>query len=234
MCGIFGYIASTPDDRLNLERLNAIARVTERRGKHAFGFSWIDSAGHLRMFKQAGAISDSLAMLKMAADARFLIGHTRYATEGDPADNCNNHPHPVDGGWLVHNGMIHNYRKLLQVEKLSPTSACDSEVIGLLIEQSRGAYVDRTIEALNVLSRSPFAMLGLWKPGRMIIARRGNPVHLGVTKTGIYIGSLSDCLPGNVKRVGDNSILEARHVSGKLDVQKHELPIDLHIDRAAA
>ena len=233
MCGIFGYIASTPDDQLDLAKLNAIAKDTERRGPHAFGFSWIDGAGRLRMFKQAGRIGDSLAMLKIAADAQMLIGHTRYATEGDPADNINNHPHPCDGGWLVHNGMIQNYRRLLQVEKLSPTSACDSEVIGLLMEQSRGTYVERTIDTLSVLARSPFAMLGLWKPGRMIIARRGNPVHIGATKSGVYLASYADALPGHVKRMQDDHVIDARRIGGKLVMQSHEIPSDLRLDRAA-
>ena len=67
-----------------MKRLEAIARVTMRRGPHAFGFAWIDSRGRLKMFKKTGRIVDHLSLLAMAQDAQFLIGHCRYATHGDP------------------------------------------------------------------------------------------------------------------------------------------------------
>jgi len=100
MCGVFGFVSSG-EGRLNLAALKRIARVTESRGPHAFGFAWIDGRGRLHCFKQTGRITDSLALLGMAAGARMLIGHCRYATHGDYRQNINNHPHAADGGWIV-------------------------------------------------------------------------------------------------------------------------------------
>src|SRR4051794_35554684 len=134
MCGVFGFVAH--DDRpVNPKILARVALATQRRGPHAWGMAWIDGKGRLRMYKQTGKVGDALGLLKMAADARLLVGHCRYATMGDPTNNLNNHPHPCDGGWIVHNGVIPNYGGLVDRFGLHPVSGCDSEVLGLLIEQ---------------------------------------------------------------------------------------------------
>src|SRR5438270_12970439 len=142
MCGVFGFV-SRDNGKVNLEVLGQIAEVTERRGPHAFGFAWIDRRGRLKCYKQTGRITDHLGLLLMAADARMLVGHCRFATQGSPDDNINNHPHPADGGWLVHNGQVRNYRELVDLFDLYPVSACDSEVLGLLIEQAKGGTLER-------------------------------------------------------------------------------------------
>jgi glucosamine 6-phosphate synthetase-like amidotransferase/phosphosugar isomerase protein len=145
---------------LNLEILGRIAEVTERRGPHAFGFAWIDRRGRMKCYKQTGRISDHLGLLRMAADAIMVIGHCRFATQGSPADNINNHPHPVDGGWLVHNGQIHDYQRLVDFFDLYPVSACDSEVLGLLVEQQKGTLFERCQAAVRTAcppeERDPF------------------------------------------------------------------------------
>ena len=78
----------------DLKLLRRLATVTEQRGPHAFGFAWVDGRGRLRSYRQTGRITDHLGLLAAARDARLLIGHTRWATQGDPADNLNNHPTP--------------------------------------------------------------------------------------------------------------------------------------------
>ena len=148
MCGIFGFV-SDGEGEPDIDRLRKIAVVTESRGPHAFGFAWIDRRGRLRCYKQTGRISDHLGLLAMASDARMLIGHTRYATQGDPDDNINNHPHPVDGGWLVHNGMIPRYRETIDDWGLRPVSDCDSETIALLIERMDGPISERCACAIR-------------------------------------------------------------------------------------
>ena len=197
MCGVFGFIARR-GEQLNLKKLERIAVNTELRGKHAFGFAWVDAHGRLHSFKQTGRISDNLAILSLAADARMLIGHCRLATHGNPEVNGNNHPHPVDGGWLVHNGIMHNYETLVQKYDLWPVSDCDSEVLGLMIEQERGDLLGRCRKALGKsldAMSADFAMLALWaRPARMLIARRGNPVHWSEDAEGYYVASLPDAL----------------------------------------
>lgn len=208
MCGVFGFV-SFDGKGPNLKRLEAIAHVTMRRGPHAFGFAWLDGAGRLRMFKQTGRIVDYLGLLAMAHDARMLIGHCRFATHGDPKNNLNNHPHPADGGWIVHNGVIGDYDEIVHAGDLHPVTGCDSEVLGLLIEEGQGTLRKRCVEAVQYASGSPLVMLGLWsRPGRMVALRSGNPLALGVCDGRVYLGSLMDGLPGKVVEVPDGGGVE--------------------------
>jgi glucosamine 6-phosphate synthetase-like amidotransferase/phosphosugar isomerase protein len=216
MCGVFGFV-SRNDGRLNPELLARIATATERRGPHAFGFAWIDRRGRMKCYKQTGRITDHLGLLMMAADARMLIGHCRFATQGSPADNINNHPHAADGGWIVHNGVIRQYQGIVDVFDLNPVSACDSEVLGLLIEKGKGNVLDRCRSAVRVVAsgdeektlfggEQPLVLLGLWpRPDRMVAVRRGNPLHIGRTEQGLYLASLADGLPGEVHAIKDHT-----------------------------
>jgi glutamine phosphoribosylpyrophosphate amidotransferase len=79
MCGVFGFV-SRDNTPVNLGILNTIAKVTMKRGPHAWGLAWIDGRGRLFAYKQAGKVIDHLGMLTMAADAWLLIGHCRFAT----------------------------------------------------------------------------------------------------------------------------------------------------------
>lgn len=216
MCGVFGFV-SRDGGQVNLELLGRIAGATERRGSHAFGFAWIDRRGRLKCYKQTGRISDHLGLLLMAADARLLIGHCRFATQGDRADNINNHPHPADGGWIVHNGQVRDYGRLVDAFDLYPVSACDSEVLGLLIEQGRGNVLARCRAAVRAASPvrepgalfdrpQPLVLLGLWpRPDRLVAVRQGNPLHCGRTEQGYYLASLADGLPGPVQGFKDHT-----------------------------
>lgn len=207
MCGVFGFVAKDKGE-LNMKILERIARVTQRRGPHAWGMAWIDSRGRLKMFKQSGRISDSLGLLTMARDARMLIGHCRFATQGDPENNLNNHPHTCDGGFIVHNGVIHDYREIQDKHDLHPVTDCDSETLGLLIEQGAGDLLTRCVKATNAVTGSPLVLLGLWKPDRLVVVRRGNPLHTGETNRGYYLASLADGLPGEVNAVKNFEALE--------------------------
>jgi glucosamine 6-phosphate synthetase-like amidotransferase/phosphosugar isomerase protein len=216
MCGVFGFV-SREGGRIDVERIGRIAEVTERRGPHAFGFAWIDRRGRLKCYKQTGRITDHLGLMMMAADARMLIGHCRWATQGDPADNINNHPHPADGGWIVHNGQIRDYRQLVDAFDLYPVSACDSELLGLLFEQAQGSILHRCRSAVQAVSScrepgslfnraQPLVLLGLWpRPDRLVAVRQGNPLHYGRTEKGYYLASLADGLPGPVHSLPDGS-----------------------------
>jgi glucosamine 6-phosphate synthetase-like amidotransferase/phosphosugar isomerase protein len=206
MCGVFGFVARGKGP--NLELLKKVARVTMSRGPHAWGMAWIDSKGRLKMFKQTGRVVDHLGLLCMAADAQFLIGHCRWATMGDPANNLNNHPHPADGGWIVHNGQICDYDEVVKTFQFHPNTGCDSELLGLLIEQCQGRLIDRCTEAVLSVEKSPLVLLGLWKPGRLVAVRQGNPLHVGATDTGYYLASLQEGLPGKVMTVKNESAIE--------------------------
>ena len=216
MCGVFGFV-SRDGGTVNLQVLGRIAEATERRGPHAFGFAWIDRRGRLKCYKQTGRVSDYLGLLALAADARMLVGHCRFATQGSPDDNINNHPHPADGGWIVHNGQIRAYRELVDAFDLNPVSACDSEVLGLLVEQAEGNVLDRCRAAVRAVAPEretgllfdapqPLVLLGLWpRPDRLVAVRQGNPLHVSRTEQGYYLASLAEGLPGPVQVLKDNT-----------------------------
>lgn len=213
MCGVFGFI-SKANKGPDLQVLRVLAKATESRGPHAFGFAWIDDRGRLRSFKQEGRITEYLPILDMLKNARAVIGHCRYATHGKPAENINNHPHPCDGGWLVHNGVIRNYLDLLAEREYWPTSECDSEVLGLLVEDSeRDQLLLRCVDAVDQTTGS-VVMLGLW-PGkhgsRLVTVRRDNPLHTGTTGKSVYFASLRTGLPGKVEAVEEGRAIEYRH-----------------------
>jgi glucosamine--fructose-6-phosphate aminotransferase (isomerizing) len=208
MCGIFGYVAKG-DKRLDLPTIKRIAEVTMTRGPHAWGMAWVDGAGKLRTYKQTGRIVDSLALLALAADARLMIGHCRYATHGDPADNLNNHPHDGGDSYVVHNGVIHHYRTLVERHSLRMHTQCDSEVLGLMLQKFRGKPMARAAKtAREAMGTSPFAMMALW-PDRLVAARaNGQPLHVGQTRDAYYLASLRPGLPGVVSEFDACEIVE--------------------------
>lgn len=204
MCGIFGYISRSgkgPD----IDRLRRLALVTQTRGPHAFGLAWLTADGTIGTFKWPGPASEHLAELERCRGAVAMVGHCRWATHGDPADNRNNHPHPAGTGWLVHNGVVVNYRQLLRRHHLYARSQCDSEVLGLLIARRPGSIVQRSAWAV-AQAEGTMALMGLWsRPARLLVARRGRPLHFGQAKEGCYLASLAPGLPGEARAVPDDS-----------------------------
>lgn len=205
MCGIFGFFSANgrgPD----LARLRRIAAETETRGRHAFGLAWINVDGTMHTFKRPGAATADLGDLDACRHAVALVGHCRWATHGDPQDNRNNHPHPAGRGWLVHNGVVRNYRELLRRYALRPATDCDSEVLGLLMMRRAGTLLERAAWA-TAQAEGPLALLGLWRsPVRLLVVRRGNPLCYGETLGGFYFASLPAGLPGKVSSLGDGHI----------------------------
>lgn len=208
MCGVFGFVSKNREP-LSMNVLRKIAKVTESRGPHAWGLAWVDQADRIHAFKQSGRISDRLGLLAMAQDAKMLIGHCRYATHGHPSNNANNHPHPADGGWVIHNGVISRHREIAKEYGLRPMTACDSEVLGLLIEKLDGSLLDRCRQTADIAKGwSPFVMMGLWRD-RLIVAKANRqPLHQGETDDAYYLASLADGLPGEVAEFYDNEVFE--------------------------
>lgn len=218
MCGIFGFITKIgrgPD----LARLRRLAAETQRRGHHAFGLAWLGPGGELHTFKRPGPATANLGDVGRCRGATIVLGHCRWATHGAPEDNRNNHPHPAGRGWLVHNGVVHNYTGLLRRHRLRPATECDSEVLGLLMMRPGGSIGRRAAWAV-AQTEGPLAMLGLWAdPARLLVARRGNPLCFGETEHGIYFASLPDGLPGNVLSITDRYAGVLRFQDGGINHQ---------------
>ncbi|HEX8913854.1 MAG TPA: hypothetical protein VF796_16010 [Humisphaera sp.] len=224
MCSIFGFVAS-PRGSLDLSVVRAVVAANIRRGPHAFGFAWLDGRGRLRSYRQVGRLTDELPVLRMVADARLLIGHLRWATQGDPGANINNHPHPCDGGWLVHNGIVTNYDELLAGHRGLPVSSeCDSELIGALAEASpRRTLAGRLRWSVDRVA-GPLAVLGLWsRPGVLAVARRGNPLHWSADADGTYLATLAEGLPGSPRAVADGRLTILRPRGGATEATHYDL-----------
>lgn len=208
MCGIFGYVAKN-DKPVDLAALRRVASITMSRGPHAWGLAWVDSRGKMRSYKQTGRIIDSLGLLAMAKDARLLIGHCRWATHGDPRDNLNNHPHDGGDAWVVHNGVIGHYLDIAVKHNLALQTACDSEVLGLMLQKFRGKPISRAKRAcVEAMGNSPFATMMLW-PDRLIAARANSqPLHVGETREAYYLASLGYGLPGWVTPLAEGQVVE--------------------------
>ena len=204
MCGIFGFISSEGKGP-EVARLRRLALVTQSRGDHAFGLAWLDEDGSIQTFKRPGPAKAYLDELDRCRHAVVVVGHCRFATHGSPLDNRNNHPHAAGAGFLVHNGVIHNHQQLVRRYRLDQQSQCDSEALGLLMARCAGSIVQRSAWAANQV-QGDLAMLGVWRaPARILLTRRGRPLHFGQGRDGFYFGSLPDGLPGKAKSVADHS-----------------------------
>jgi glucosamine--fructose-6-phosphate aminotransferase (isomerizing) len=196
VCGIFGYIGSKEALPFLMEGLKKL----EYRGYDSAGVASIDN-GHLFVTKCAGKISDlEKELSERPIGGKIGIGHTRWATHGRPS-NENSHPHTDCSEQIVvvHNGIIENYlaiRRKLSDEGHKFTSTTDTEVIAHLIEK----YIKESDESLSLEEavrkalndiEGSYALAVLYEkqPGKIVAARRGSPLVIGVQEGETFISS---------------------------------------------
>jgi len=158
----------------------------EYRGYDSAGVAVLNGSG-VETRKLAGRIGGLRELLARAPlHGRCGIGHTRWATHGAPTER-NAHPHADCTGTvaLVHNGIIENadvLRKRLEVGGHRFVTETDTETLVHLIEESPGATLeDRVIAALQHIEGTyGIAVVAETDPGKIVVARRGSPVLLGV------------------------------------------------------
>ena len=187
MCGIVGYIGrreATPVLIQGLKRL-------EYRGYDSFGLATVGSA--VEVYKKNGRISDGEAGAAHLTGSTG-IGHTRWATHGEPND-LNAHPHTDCSGRIavVHNGVIENYAELKrQLEGRGHTfrSETDTEVIAHLIEEHYDSDLLAAVNATLPLLQGSYAVLVIAEDTQRIIAARdASPLVLGVGDAEIFAAS---------------------------------------------
>ncbi|GAA4816120.1 glutamine--fructose-6-phosphate transaminase (isomerizing) [Nocardioides caeni] len=190
MCGIVGYIGAQQAAPLLIEGL---ARL-EHRGYDSAGLAVVGSSG-LRTAKRAGRVRDLSDALPKRFGGKIGIGHTRWATHG-PANDVNAHPH-VDAAErvaVVHNGIIDNAAALRAeladagVELVSDT---DTEVLAHLIAASTATTLEtRVAEALGRIDGTyGIAVTHADFPDRIVVARNGSPLIIGVGDKEMHIAS---------------------------------------------
>ena len=193
MCGIVGAIAQS---NITPVLINGLQRL-EYRGYDSAGIAVIDEAGGVQRRRALGKVAELEAVLKQApAQGNIGIAHTRWATHGVPSVE-NAHPH-MSGERLaiVHNGIIENHAELkaeLQAEGFVFESDTDTEVIAHLIKRAWNRKGELLASVRSILGQLEGAYaLGIVKasePNRIIAARHGSPLVIGVTNEGHYLAS---------------------------------------------
>ncbi|MFI2609183.1 glutamine--fructose-6-phosphate transaminase (isomerizing) [Kitasatospora sp. NPDC018619] len=193
MCGIVAYIG--PKDATPF-LLEGLARL-EYRGYDSAGVAVTGRTGGIKLRKVKGRVAD----LAAAVPARFKgttgIGHTRWATHGVPSD-ANAHPH-LDGAEriaVVHNGIIENADELrakLTADGAVFRSETDTEVLAHLVAANvaEGVELEDAVRAAlgRVVGTYGIAVLDAEQPDRIVVARNGSPIVLGIGEKEMFAAS---------------------------------------------
>jgi glucosamine--fructose-6-phosphate aminotransferase (isomerizing) len=206
MCGIIGYIGENDAYPFLIKGLKWL----EYRGYDSAGMALFN--GHLSIFRKMGKVADLESFMQ---DQEFGgttgIGHTRWATHGEPSDT-NAHPHVSMNGLftIVHNGIIENYAELkegLVSKGYSFKSETDTEVLVNLIEYfyTRGTEVSAedavTLALSNVTGTYGIAVLCTRESDKLIAARKGSPLSVGIGNGQLLIASDATAIAGFINQV---------------------------------
>ncbi len=225
MCGIFAYTGKGKKDagKVLLDGLLSL----EYRGYDSAGIFTPESGA----VKTPGAVKELRKKVSKDFSGKSGIAHLRWATHGEPTAK-NAHPHSDCGGelWLVHNGIIENFKELKEkLAKLGHTfrSDSDTEVLAHLVEEYLGKTRDFEKAALKALNdvRGTYGIALQYKgePDKLIAARMGSPIVIGLGNGEHFIASdPSPILPHTKKVVfledGEVAVLTPqKHVIRKLD-----------------
>jgi glucosamine--fructose-6-phosphate aminotransferase (isomerizing) len=196
MCGIVGYVGKEQAAPI---LLNGLAKL-EYRGYDSAGLAVRDGESPVEVVKAKGRLKalEEKTNNGLAIKGTCGIGHTRWATHGEPSEN-NAHPHISDDYNVVgvHNGIIENYQELR--DKLVKNgyefySSTDTEVAIKLIDYYYKKYEHTPVDAINhamVRIRGSYAFAIMFKeyPDEIYVARKDSPMILGVSDGNCYVGS---------------------------------------------
>ena len=194
MCGIVGYTGPRQAYPVIIKGLKRL----EYRGYDSSGVALL-SDGNLKVYKKKGRVTElEEEVIGKNLEANIGIGHTRWATHGEPSDR-NAHPHSSASGRLaiIHNGIIENYAQIKQelVKKgYSFTSDTDTEVLLNFIEDIQKNNDNSLEEALRIaLKRVSGAycilLMDQSDPTTIIAARKGSPLVIGIGKGEHFLAS---------------------------------------------
>lgn len=191
MCGIVAYIGKNEALPILLDGLKRL----EYRGYDSAGIAIINK--HVHSVKAVGKIKFLEEKINKESIIKGKVGiaHTRWATHGEPSE-INAHPHTDDHGkfWVVHNGIIENYQALkdkLIAKGHSFKSQTDTEVIAHLLQDFyKGNITDALISTLKLLKGTyGLAVIAADEPNKLLVARNGSPLVIGVGKDETIVAS---------------------------------------------
>jgi glucosamine--fructose-6-phosphate aminotransferase (isomerizing) len=195
MCGIVGYIGSQEAYPIII---NGLKRL-EYRGYDSTGVV-LYKEGDLALCKTKGKVADLEAISSKLSDSKATIGigHTRWATHGEPND-VNSHPHLSNSGELaiIHNGIIENYDAIktqLINNGFEFHSDTDTEVLVNLIEyvkQHEGVKLGKAVQIAlkQVIGAYAIAVFDVKKPNEIVVAKLGSPLAIGIGEDEYFIAS---------------------------------------------
>ncbi|NMG15075.1 glutamine--fructose-6-phosphate transaminase (isomerizing) [Aromatoleum bremense] len=239
MCGIVTAIATGNVVPVLLEGL----RKLEYRGYDSAGLAVLGDG--LKRLRSTGRVAE-LAALAESKELRASVGiaHTRWATHGVPSER-NAHPHISGGLAVVHNGIIENFeaiKEALQARGYRFESETDTEAIAHLVHAKLESGAD-LFEAVRLATNElvgayAIGVIAEAEPERVIVARRGSPLLLGVGDSGMYAASDTAALlqvTRNVIYLEDGDLAEL-HVDAYRIVRPDGTPVerDVHVSSLSA
>ena len=205
MCGIIGYLGAKQAHPILIEGL----RRLEYRGYDSAGVALLN--GQLISIKKKGKVQD-LADLAESYDttATIGIGHTRWATHGEPSD-INAHPHLSGSGRIavVHNGIIENHlvlKQMLESHGHTFESETDTEVLAHLIEVYKDlddlTLEDAVMKAMNkIVGAYAIAVVDMDDPDKIVAGRKQSPLVVGIGENEFHIASDASPIVSYTKKV---------------------------------
>ena len=193
MCGIVGFAGKEEAAPILLDGL---ARL-EYRGYDSAGIAVYDQEKGLQVVKAKGRLQ---VLRDLVNDGKNVhgqvgVGHTRWATHGQPSD-LNSHPHVSQSGRIavVHNGIIENFlslRQRLEAKGIKFVSETDTEVVAQLVDYYyKDNIMDAVVTALSQLEGSyALGIICVDNPNQLIAARKDGPLVLGYGEDGSYLAS---------------------------------------------
>ncbi len=207
MCGIVGYIGKNQDIRIGIDAL----RRLEYRGYDSAGVAWYDcDKKDIFCVKKAGRIDNlekAIQESNLVPLGNPFILHTRWATHGGVTD-ANAHPHfdCKNNIYLAHNGIIENYKELkeqLIKEGHTFNSETDTEVLAHLIEKFLNGNLEEAVRKALALVKGTYGIVVISKsdPGKIVAARLGSPLLLGLGDNEYLIASDPSAVIAHTKKV---------------------------------
>ena len=202
MCGIVGYVGEKEAQGFLLSGLKRL----EYRGYDSAGIVTLANDGKATLIRAKGKINNlEEKMAQNRHKDNIGIGHTRWATHGEPSE-INAHPHKAGSIYVVHNGIIENYKELKKnLSQHEFVSDTDSEVLAALIESfyKDGKYplINAVVQALKLVQGTyGVAVVSEKAREEIIVARSGSPLVIGIGHDETLIASDASALVGHTKR----------------------------------